>query len=94
MTAPLHLGIDVGSSGVRGVAIDAEGRVAAQASRPLPTPEPQDGVLVQDPEIWWRAVAAVLAEASAAAGPGRIASLAVDGTMTGPHYEKGFAPKG
>jgi len=32
----IYLGIDVGTSGVRGMAIDATGAVVAQASAPLP----------------------------------------------------------
>lgn len=74
---PLHLGIDVGTSGVRGIAIDAAGTVRAQASRPMPAPLAEAGRIAQDPAVWWTAVAAVLAEVAAA---GRIASVAVDGT--------------
>lgn len=74
---PLHLGIDVGTSGVRGIAIDAGGDVRAQASRPMPAPIDESGRIAQDPAVWWEAVAAVIAEVAA---KGRIASLAVDGT--------------
>ena len=52
----VHLGVDVGTSGVRGVAIDANGAVVAQASAPLPAPEAIAGGLRQDPELWWAAV--------------------------------------
>jgi sugar (pentulose or hexulose) kinase len=79
-TEPLHLGIDVGTSGVRGIAIDAAGRVRAQASQPMPPPSSEAGVIAQDPAIWWEAVEAVLQAVAAQAGPGRIVSLAVDGT--------------
>jgi sugar (pentulose or hexulose) kinase len=74
----LHLGIDVGTSGVRGIAINGAGAIQAQASRPMAALAAVDGVLAQDPAIWWDAVAAVLDELKPAAG--RIASLAVDGT--------------
>lgn len=76
----LHLGIDVGTSGVRAIAIDAAGTVQAQASRPMPAPVNEGGAIAQDPAIWWQAVEAVLAAVAAEAGPGRIHSLAVDGT--------------
>lgn len=76
---PLYLGIDVGTSGVRGIAIDDDGAIVAQASRPMPAPVPENGVLAQDPDVWWRAVEAVLTE-SGSTVPGRIVSLAVDGT--------------
>jgi sugar (pentulose or hexulose) kinase len=76
----LHLGIDVGTSGVRAIAIDADGTVRAQASRPMPAPSSEGGVIAQDPAIWWQAVEAVLAAVAAEAGRGQIRSLAVDGT--------------
>ena len=80
MAAPWHLGIDVGTSGVRASAIDTAGRIAAEARRPMPAPERRDGVLAQDPEIWWRAVEGVLLDLAGRTERGRIASLAVDGT--------------
>ncbi|MEK0081600.1 FGGY-family carbohydrate kinase [Benzoatithermus flavus] len=79
-TEPLHLGIDVGTSGVRGIAIDDTGAIRAQASRPMPAPASEGGGITQDPAVWWQAVAAVLDAVSAEAGRGRIRSLAVDGT--------------
>src|ERR1017187_2622882 len=62
-------GLDVGTSAVKGLALDGEGGVvaAAEASYPLSTPRP--GWAEQDPEDWWRAAAAVLAQLGAAAGP-------------------------
>ena len=76
----VHLGIDVGTSGVRGIAIDAVGAVAALASAPLPAPLAVDGGLRQDPELWWTAVTEVIRSVAAAVGGNRVRSLAVDGT--------------
>lgn len=61
-------GIDVGTSGVKGLALDGEGRVlaAAEAEYPLSTPRP--GWAEQDPEDWWRAAQDVLGRLRAAAG--------------------------
>jgi xylulokinase len=55
------VGLDVGTSGVKGVAVDAEGRIlaVAESSYPLSTPHP--GWAEQDPEDWWRAAQDVLA---------------------------------
>jgi D-ribulokinase len=75
-----HLGIDVGTSGVRGVAIDADGAVLAQASAPLPAPTPVAGGLRQDPELWWSAVAGVIRAVTAALTGHRLVTVAVDGT--------------
>ncbi len=76
----VHLGIDIGTSGVRGVAIDAQGAVVAQSSAPLPAPEAVGGGLRQDPERWWEAAARVIRTIGATMPDHRIDSLAVDGT--------------
>ena len=77
---PVHLGIDVGTSGVRGIAIDGVGAVAAMASTKLPAPLPAEGGLRQDAQLWWTAAAEVIRCVAAAVGAEWIRSLAVDGT--------------
>ena len=79
-TGPVHLGIDVGTSGVRGIAIDSVGDVAAMVSAPLPTPVASDGGLRQEPQLWWAAVAEVIRDITASLRATSIRSLAVDGT--------------
>ena len=54
------VGIDVGTSGVKGVAIDADGRVLATASAEYPSSRPHPGWSEQNPEDWWRAAQDVL----------------------------------
>jgi xylulokinase len=54
------VGLDVGTSGVKGVAIDEEGRVLATASAGYPLSRPQPGWSEQEPEEWWRAARDVL----------------------------------
>ena len=54
------VGLDVGTSGVKGVAIDEEGRVLATASAEYPLSRPQPGWSEQEPEDWWRAAQDVL----------------------------------
>jgi xylulokinase len=53
------IGIDVGTSGVKGVAIDAGGKILAQAEVSYPLATPRPGWAEQDPEDWWRATSAV-----------------------------------
>ena len=55
------VGLDVGTSGVKGIALTPEGEIVAteEEGYPLSTPEP--GWAEQDPEDWWRASEAVLA---------------------------------
>jgi xylulokinase len=74
-------GLDVGTSGVKGLALDGEGGVvaAAEASYPLSTPRP--GWAEQDPEDWWQAAESVLARLRAAAGPPQ--GIGLSGQMHG-----------
>jgi len=79
----LFLGIDVGSQGVRAVAVGADGALRARASVPfggLPAGAP--GRHEGDPEAWWAAVcAATQALMADLRAPGLSpAALAVDGT--------------
>jgi xylulokinase len=55
------IGLDVGTTGVKAVAITPEGEIldTAEESYPLSTPRP--GWSEQDPEDWWRAAQACLA---------------------------------
>ena len=54
------VGLDVGTSAVKGVAIDEDGRVLATASAGYPLSRPQPGWSEQEPEDWWRAAEDVL----------------------------------
>ncbi len=60
MPEPL-IGLDVGTSGVKGIAIDADGAVLAVAEEGYPLSTPHPGWAEQDPEDWWRAAQSVLA---------------------------------
>jgi len=61
VTNALSLGIDIGTSGVRAIAIDAAGAVRGQAGAAMP-PATRDGdSMLQNAEIWWSAVVDTLA---------------------------------
>ena len=55
------IGIDVGTSGVKGIAISPRGEVLALAEESYPLSTPQPGWSEQDPDDWWRATQACLA---------------------------------
>jgi xylulokinase len=56
------VGLDVGTTGVKAVAISADdGRVLATATEGYDLSTPQPGFAEQDPEDWWRAAEACLA---------------------------------
>lgn len=50
------MGIDVGTSGVRALAVDAAGSLIAEAQTPLFDPRPDHSIHEQNPDDWWRAV--------------------------------------
>ena len=56
------VGLDVGTTGVKAVAISPDGRVVASASASYPLSTPRPGWAEQDPEGWWRAAEACLAQ--------------------------------
>ncbi|POX37780.1 carbohydrate kinase [Streptomyces sp. Ru73] len=76
---PVRLGLDLGTQSARAVAVDAGGRVLAAASRPLHSSRSGERH-EQDPEEWWRALAAACREALAEVDPARVTALALDGT--------------
>ncbi len=78
---PCWIGLDLGTSGCRAVALDARGTRLARAARALPSPNrPAPGHAEQDPHLWWEATLAVLGELTTALPRHRPRALAVDGT--------------
>jgi xylulokinase len=59
------VGLDVGTTGVAAVAVAPDGEVLARAERNYPLSTPRIGWSEQDPDDWWRAADAALAEVSA-----------------------------
>jgi len=57
----MHLGLDLGTSGVKAVLLDDMGVIAAQATAPLTASRPQPGWSEQDPAAWWRAAVRAVA---------------------------------
>jgi xylulokinase len=54
------VGIDVGTSGVKALALSRSGEVLARAEREYPLSTPQPGWAEQEPEQWWTATQAAL----------------------------------
>jgi xylulokinase len=79
------LGIDIGTSGTKTIAIDETGAILASASEEYPCSHPKPGWSEQDPELWWNAtvktVKAVLAKGKLA--PKDIAGIGLSGQMHG-----------
>jgi xylulokinase len=51
----MYLGLDFGTSSVKGVLIDPKQKIVATASAPLKVSRPQPGWSEQNPEDWWKA---------------------------------------
>jgi len=51
----MYLGLDFGTSSVKGVLIDAKQKIVATASAALKVSRPHPGWSEQDPEDWWKA---------------------------------------
>ena len=74
------VGLDVGTTGVKALALSPDGEVLATATRVYELSTPRPGWAEQAPEDWWRAAEAALAEVAA----GRdVAGIGLSGQMHG-----------
>ena len=73
------VGLDVGTTSVKGIAIDQTGAVVHVAERGYPLSTPRPGWSEQDPELWWKAAAEVLDECEA----DRALGIGLSGQMHG-----------
>jgi xylulokinase len=75
-----HLvGLDVGTTGAKALALSPDGGVVARAERDYRLSTPRPGWAEQDPEDWWRASEAALAEV----GAERALGIGLSGQMHG-----------
>lgn len=79
----LVIGVDLGTSGVRAVAVDRSGTVVGSAVRGYQIHAPYPGYAEQDPEEWWRSTCEALRECVAVAGQGIIEGIGFSGQMHG-----------
>lgn len=76
------MGLDVGTSGARAVAVDEAGNVVAEASSEYPLLSPRPGWTEQEPADWWEGAKAALGEVAAEVG-GDVAGIGLTGQMHG-----------
>ena len=79
--SPVAIGLDVGTSATKGIALDADGTVLARAEVSYPLSTPRPGWSEQDPEDWWRASETVLAQLRR--DTGEPAGIGLSGQMHG-----------
>ncbi|WP_092992279.1 FGGY-family carbohydrate kinase [Thiohalomonas denitrificans] len=75
-----YIGIDLGTSGCRAVAIDQRGTVAGEARVDLPEPLRRGAAVEQDPMCWWQAVDEVVHALLKTISSEAVRAIAVDGT--------------
>ncbi len=76
----LYLGVDLGTTGCRIVAVDADGAVQAEMSAPIAAPPRHDNQITQDPTVWWKAFSGCLENLLKQIDPQRVHVITVDGT--------------
>jgi xylulokinase len=81
----LLLGIDLGTSSVKALLVDEEGRALAVRGAEYPILIPHPGFAEQDPAAWWRCTCKVVAQVIAEAGvrPAEIKGIGLSGQMHG-----------
>lgn len=78
----MFIGLDLGTSGLKGILIDADQRVLAEASAPLTVQRPQDGYSEQLPSDWITAAETVM-DVLSAQGLGGVRAIGLSGHMHG-----------
>jgi sugar (pentulose or hexulose) kinase len=74
------IGLDLGTSGVRAVAVDSAGKILALGSSTLPPTKATDARREQSPEDWWNGCRAALDELSQKIDLSGARAIAVDAT--------------
>ena len=77
----LWIGLDLGTSSLKGVALDADGRAVAEAHEAYATARPSAGRAEQQPEDWAAAALAALSSLAAAASPARWGGIGLSGMI-------------
>ncbi len=77
---PLYIGIDLGTSGCRAIAIDEQHAVVGETAVNLPAPQHNGTQVKQAPALWWDAVCQCLEQLTTMIDAPQVAAIAVDGT--------------
>jgi len=78
----VFLGIDLGTSSLKVLALSEEGHTVRQGQAPIPLTHPRPGWAEQDPEAWWTALCQAIPQALQGLR-GRVVALGLSGQMHG-----------
>ena len=79
MPTRVLLGVDIGTSSAKGVALDHAGRVLARAEVVYAYSVPRRGWAEADADVWWSAAREILARLSAAVAHARVEGVGITG---------------
>jgi xylulokinase len=84
-TVSITLGIDIGTSATKTLAIDEKGTILASASAEYPCDHPRPGWSEQSPDLWWDATRKTVAQVLAAGRfqPSDVKGVGLSGQMHG-----------
>jgi xylulokinase len=79
------IGLDIGTTGVKSILLDENGKLAAEATVSHPIHSPQTNWFEQNPEDWWAATQASIRQILASAGlqPAEVAAIGLSGQYHG-----------
>src|ERR1700737_1308406 len=81
MTADYVLGIDVGTTGLKAVALHQVRGIVAQAERPHELLSPRPGWAEEDPNLWWKTTVEAIRELLTIIPAADIAAIGVSGMV-------------
>ncbi|MDH5776640.1 MAG: FGGY-family carbohydrate kinase [Gammaproteobacteria bacterium] len=76
----LFVGIDLGTSGCRAIAIDSDAHVIANLSQSWPAPDVKDLEVTQNPDIWWQSLLKLLSQLAMTIPTEQVRAICLDGT--------------
>ena len=81
----IYLGIDIGTSGTKTLAVNEDGAILASATAEYPLDSPHPGWSEQDPAHWWHATCATVKEVVSESGakPADVKGIGLSGQMHG-----------
>ena len=81
----VYLGIDIGTSGTKTLAMRRDGAILASATAEYPLLNPRPGWSEQNPEEWWQATIKTVRQVvrQAKLGPGDVSGIGLSGQMHG-----------